>query len=66
MSLREHAWKGLVAALSWIVALVVLACVAIYVVADAGQRHSARRAALKAKAINQDVAATSLQMELAS
>lgn|SRR5574342_84101 len=63
MSLRERAWEVLVAVLSWIVALVALACVAIYVAVDAVKRH---RAARSERNISSPLPSASIQMELAA
>jgi hypothetical protein len=65
MSLRERAWEVLVAVLSWIVALVALACVAIYVAVDAVKRHRAARSERNA-GISSPLPSASIQMELAA
>ncbi|HSX23048.1 MAG TPA: hypothetical protein VLE97_09765 [Gaiellaceae bacterium] len=62
MSPREHAWEALVVVLSWVVALVALACVGIYVAVEAIKRGRARRSV--AVAGTRENPASSLQMEL--
>lgn len=47
MNWREHTWELVVSALSWIVALAVLAVLAIFVAVDASKRYWARRRARK-------------------
>ena len=64
MSPREHVWEAVVAVLSWVVALVALACVGIYVAVDAAKRSRARRTAARVTA--RETPAASLQMELVS
>jgi hypothetical protein len=47
MNWREHSWEFVVGAISWIVALVALACLGVFVAVDAAQRHWTQRRAQK-------------------
>lgn len=62
----EIAWEAVVSALSWIVAVVVLACLVFFAVADAVKRRRMARTASKGKSASASLAAASLRMELAS
>jgi hypothetical protein len=66
MNWREHSWEFVVGTLSWIVALVALAGIAIFVVVDTGKRRWAQRFARKISRPSVADLVGAEEMELAS